>query len=79
MEMKLWAAATPNQERSRKIKELMDPAWSRLNHYEQEFLISIVSRLDTDDTRRMTDRQWRYLETLEARLRLMRRYPRSRS
>lgn len=75
MEMKLWQAATDNRERSRKIKGLMDRAWSRLNHYDQEFLISIVSRLDTDNTRTMTDRQWRYLQALEARLVLMCRYP----
>ena len=64
------------RDRSRKIKSYMDVCWSRLNQYDQEFLIAMLSRIDTDDCARITARQWRYLDSVQARLDLMCRYHR---
>lgn len=62
------------RDRSRKIKSYMDVCWSRLNGYDRDFLIAMLSRIDTDDCARVTARQWRYLDSIEARLSLMCRY-----
>jgi predicted acyl esterase len=62
------------QERVRVIRDLMDHHFAQLSPYDQDFLISMMTFLETQTHHKITDRQWQHLERVIQRMRLMSKY-----
>lgn len=62
------------QQRQQVIRELMEKHFLQLSPYDQDFLISMMTFLETHTSDKITDRQWQHLERVIQRMRLMSKY-----
>jgi len=62
------------QQRRQVIRDLMDQHFLELSPYDQDFLISMMTFLETDTHNKITARQWQHLERVIQRMRLMSKY-----